>query len=181
MALIAGVQYGTPITSTTYTGIPAGTILPCGSTGALTRTLLCDGTSYSRAAYPALFAVIGTAFGYVDGNSFNVPDFRGQFLRGVDGTANKDPDKTSRTAMNANGNTGNLIGSVQGGQFASHDHPAYRSSSNTGGFAGMPTLTAFPAANTDASIGYDFYSMIGNNGGNETRPTNAYVNYCIAY
>ena len=40
--------------------------------------LLCDGTSYLRATYPNLFALIGTAFGSVDGTHFSVPDMRGR-------------------------------------------------------------------------------------------------------
>lgn len=42
----------------------------------------CDGRSLSRAAYPRLFTVLGTLYGAVDASSFNVPDFRGEFLRG---------------------------------------------------------------------------------------------------
>lgn len=241
MALIAGVQYGTPITSTTYTGIPPGTILPCGhgvainsisatspavvSTGTIphglvtgdsvsilgtsttpstnatytvtvistttfsipvvvtiaggavgvvskipTRTLLCDGTSYTTTAYPALFSAIGYSFGGSAGN-FNVPDFRGQFLRGVDGTASRDPDKASRTAMKPGGNTGNNVGSIQGHQYASHSHsltvtaPASNPARWTNGGGGA-------VGGTDSTSG---------SGGNETRPVNAYVNYCIAY
>ncbi|WP_175869448.1 phage tail protein [Bartonella gabonensis] len=48
--------------------------------------LICDGKAYSRIDYSDLFATIGTVWG--EGNSvttFNVPDFRGLFLRGVDG------------------------------------------------------------------------------------------------
>lgn len=41
----------------------------------------CDGRSLSRAAYPRLFAAIGTLYGAVDASSFNVPEFRGEFLR----------------------------------------------------------------------------------------------------
>lgn len=164
MALIAGVQ---------YSGTQAGTILPCGSSGALSRTLLCDGTSYQRTAYPALFAAISTAFGSVDGNSFNVPDFRGRFLRGVDGSASNDPDKASRTAMNTGGNTGNNVGSVQGYQVASHTHTVSAASvTSPGGLAPGGSGSSITGNNTLTS---------SSTGGTETRPLNAYVNYCIAY
>ena len=36
-------------------------------------SLLCDGASYLRTAYPELFAAIGTTWGAVDGSHFNVP------------------------------------------------------------------------------------------------------------
>jgi hypothetical protein len=162
MALIAGVQ---------YSGTPAGTIVPCGTSGALPRTLLCDGTSYTTAAYPALFAAIGYSFGG-SGANFNVPDFRGRFLRGVDGTASRDPDKASRIAMNTGGNTGNLVGSVQPDEIRSHTHtytpPVFSHDEDQNG-AGLNSFIAGAAINTSAA------------GGNETRPLNAYVNYCIAF
>ena len=45
--------------------------------------LKCDGRSLSRTTYAALFAVIGTSFGNVDGNSFNLPDCRGRVLGSI--------------------------------------------------------------------------------------------------
>lgn len=47
--------------------------------------LLCDGSQISRATYAKLFDVLGTAWGVGDGTTtFDLPDFRGKFLRGVD-------------------------------------------------------------------------------------------------
>lgn len=45
--------------------------------------LFCRGQSLNRAAYPALFAVIGTTFGSLDGDSFTLPDMRGRFPVGL--------------------------------------------------------------------------------------------------
>lgn len=46
----------------------------------------CDGREVSRAAYAALFSVIGTAYGAGNGfSTFNVPDLRGRTLFGRDG------------------------------------------------------------------------------------------------
>lgn len=48
--------------------------------------LLCNGAQVSRTTYSDLFAAIGTTFGAGNGSStFNVPDLRGEFLRGWDG------------------------------------------------------------------------------------------------
>lgn len=102
--------------------IPPGVQLPYGGTSAPSGYLLCDGSSLLRASYPALFAVIGTAFGAVDGTHFNIPDWRGRFMRGTDGGTGRDPDSASRTAMNVGGNTGNNVGSIQSGQLSSHTH-----------------------------------------------------------
>ncbi len=147
---------------------PAGVILPYGGTSAPGGYLLCDGSSYLRADYPALYAAIGTAFGAADGTHFNVPDTRGRFLRGTDGATARDPDAASRTAMNAGGNVGDNIGSIQNDAFESHSH-TYSLTSGGGGAvqaqgvnsAGITTVSTAAA------------------GGNETRPINAYVNFII--
>lgn len=47
--------------------------------------LRCNGAAVSRAAYANLFGVIGTLFGAGDGSTtFNLPDLRGEFIRGLD-------------------------------------------------------------------------------------------------
>lgn len=47
--------------------------------------LLCDGSSYLRETYPDLFKAIKDTYGADDDYHFNVPDFRGMFLRGAGG------------------------------------------------------------------------------------------------
>jgi microcystin-dependent protein len=47
--------------------------------------LSANGAAISRATYANLFAAIGTVFGAGDGTTtFNVPDLRGEFVRGLD-------------------------------------------------------------------------------------------------
>ncbi|MCK9131735.1 phage tail protein [Haemophilus influenzae] len=47
--------------------------------------LKANGAAVSRTTYAALFAAIGTTFGAGDGSStFNLPDLRGEFVRGLD-------------------------------------------------------------------------------------------------
>lgn len=47
--------------------------------------LKCNGAAVSRTSYSALFAAIGTSFGVGDGSTtFNLPDLRGEFVRGFD-------------------------------------------------------------------------------------------------
>lgn len=62
---------------------PTGVIQAFGGSAAPVGYLLCDGTSYLRATYPNLFAVIGTTFGSADDTHFNVPNAEGIFLRGA--------------------------------------------------------------------------------------------------
>lgn len=48
-------------------------------------TLKMNGSAISRTGYPALFARIGTRYGAGDGStSFNIPDARAEFIRGLD-------------------------------------------------------------------------------------------------
>lgn len=93
----------------------AGSLIPVG-------WAVCDGSSLSRTAYPELFAVLGTSWGAASGSTFNLPDLRGMFLRGVDGGSGRDPDRNSRTAMATGGNTGDKVGTFQDDEFQSHNH-----------------------------------------------------------
>ena len=55
---------------------PIGGMQPFGGNAAPTGWLICDGTSKLRSSYPALFAVIGVAYGAYDSTQFNIPDLR---------------------------------------------------------------------------------------------------------
>lgn len=49
---------------------------------------LCNGQAISRETYADLYAIIGTNFGAGDGvTTFNLPDYRGKFLRGLGGNS----------------------------------------------------------------------------------------------
>lgn len=149
---------------------PAGVILPYGGSNAPDGYLLCDGSEVSRSTYSDLFDAIGTNYGDGDGSdTFNLPDLRGQFLRGVDDGAGVDPNAGSRSANNSGGNTGDNVGSEQGDEFEYHNHWLELSkASSDDGYTG--------AGNQH----YDREGVYtGSRGGDETRPKNVYVNYII--
>lgn len=53
--------------------------------------LLCNGQAVSRTDYAELYALIGNNFGSGDGTTtFNLPDYRGKFLRGLGGNSAAD-------------------------------------------------------------------------------------------
>ncbi|MBI5527875.1 MAG: tail fiber protein [Deltaproteobacteria bacterium] len=157
---------------TAIDGVAPGTILAFGGTSVPAGYLACDGTSYERVGtYENLFTVIGTSFGATDSSHFNVPDLRGRFLRGTDGEKGRDPDSATRTAMHAGGNAGDNVGSVQADEFRSHSH-----SYNGLHFPASFTASG-PSNTTDGPEG----KWTGTNGGSETRPMNAYVNFIIKY
>ena len=65
-----------------------GFVLPYYGETAPPGTLACDGSEISRTVYDELFAVLGTKAGAGDGSTtFNLPDLRGQFVRGTGGNA----------------------------------------------------------------------------------------------
>ena len=61
---------------------PAGSIMMWPSNTIPTGWALCDGSSYSRSEYAALFAVLGTTYGSNDNSTFKLPDMRGLFVAG---------------------------------------------------------------------------------------------------
>jgi phage-related tail fiber protein len=64
---------------------PAGKIAPFAMAAVPKGWLRCNGQAVSRATYAVLFAAIGTTHGVGDGaTTFNVPEMRGEGLRGLD-------------------------------------------------------------------------------------------------
>lgn len=73
--------------------------------------LKANGAAVSRTAYAALFAIVGTSYGPGDGSTtFNLPDGRGEFIRGWDDGRGVDG--------------GRVLGSNQASQNLSHTHTA---------------------------------------------------------
>jgi microcystin-dependent protein len=77
-----------------------------------TRFLLCNGQSVSRTTYANLFSYIGTTYGSVDGNSFNVPDFTACFLRMA----------SSARTVNGVVYTPEAVGTIQQDSMEAHVH-----------------------------------------------------------
>ena len=172
--------------------IPAGMIVPFAgpSENIPAGWLLCDGSAVSRSEYISLYNAIGVAWGEGDGGStFNLPDLRGMFLRGVSGDSGNDEDAETRGMLVDNGgNTGNNVGSYQG--------DAIRNiTGQIGGFDAYSIINP----NTNGA----FYAVSGKYKGNEgtdkdngvvrmdvsrvvpvgadNRPKNVYVTYIIKY
>lgn len=173
--LTAAVQSAIAQGQAAYTAItPPATILMYGGTTAPAGYLLCDGSAVSRTTYAALYAAIGNASGAGDGSTtFNVPDTRGLFVRGVTGASASDPDTLTRTAAASGGNTGNSVGSVQADAFQTHYHTL---TSGTGGTGATPASATGSLA---ASSGDTFHTPANGNYSSETRPKNVYLNYII--
>jgi len=90
-------------------GVPSGSVFCMAVASVPSSYLECNGAAVSRTTYAALFAVIGTAYGAGNGSStFNIPDLRGEFIRGFDNGRGVD--------------SGRNIASSQSAQNASHNH-----------------------------------------------------------
>ena len=87
-----------------------GFVLPFYGEVAPPGTLACDGSEVSREAYSELFAVLGTKAGAGDGSTtFNLPDFRGDFIRCVGGNAAELGVEQEDAIRNFNGILHNMV------------------------------------------------------------------------
>lgn len=101
---------------------PVGTVIPWPTATIPAGWLECDGSDVSRTTYAELYAAIGTTYGVGNGTTtFNIPDYRGVFLRGhANGSAN-DPDRATRTNR-GDGTTGDAVGTAQADATRAHSH-----------------------------------------------------------
>lgn len=121
--------------------------------------LECDGAAVSRAAYADLFTAIGTVHGVGDGaTTFNVPDLRGEFVRGWD-------DGRGIDAARA-------FGSAQADELKAHVHSVSPPTSTDDTAAG---LTTTGSGGAEVITPYN----TGSTGGVETRPRNVALLYII--
>jgi len=131
-----------------------------------TGFLACSGQAVSRTTYAALFTAIGTIYGAGDGSTtFNLPDLRGEFLRGWDGGRGVD--------------TGRAFGSAQADQFKAHTHtPLNGNSFMTNTTAGAQGSFNYGSGN---AVFTGTVSTTSSDGGTETRPRNIALLACIKF
>jgi microcystin-dependent protein len=163
--------------------------------------LLCDGTAVSRATYAALYAIIGTIYGAGDGSStFNLPDIRGYFIRGLNTTSGSAPIDFGRAlgnkqddALKTHTHTADHAHTASATQ-AAHDHSytfGYTTSTtpnflDTGASYGDDTQvsttgTAQPAITVTVDSASVTSSGPSTGVSTETRPYNIAMNYIIKY
>lgn len=157
--------------STQSTGtVPTGTVIYFAASTPPAGYLVCDGTAISRTQYPALLAVIGVTYGMGDGlNTFNLPDLRGEFIRGYDKGRGVDSAR--------------VFGSWQNHQFQNHKHrpmdaPIIQSMEMWGG---ENEIYAPCTGNVGVNNSSDTSIPTSGNHGSETRPRNIALLPCIKY
>lgn len=140
---------------------PVGMIAYFSRTTAPAGWLKANGALVSRAAYADLWATIGALYGGGDGfTTFQLPDLRGEFIRGLDDGRGVDP--------------GRILGSYQADAIKAHTHTIAEGS--TVGVAGGQLSSGDDYTTTTA-----FTQTSGSTGGTETRPRNRALLACIKY
>lgn len=174
-----------------------------------TGWLKANGAAVSRTAYAALFQAIGTTFGAGNGaTTFNIPDLRGEFIRGWDDGKEIDAGRTfgsyqsaanqSHTHTASSDITGSHTHTVSGDTAAAGAHTHTVGTTNAGnngttpqgdsgaaqdqvyqtGSAGNHTHTI---TGTAATAGAHNHAITVDAQGSEARPRNVAMLYCIKY
>lgn len=180
--------------------LPAGAVAYFIMSAAPTGWLKANGAAVSRTTYADLFAAIGTSFGAGDGSTtFNVPDFRGEFIRSWDDGRGVDASRSMGSAQTAamlnhthtvTGNTNTTGSHSHTDGLSSYDPWGNKFGSTT---AGALTQTAAGQqvsnrvnifTSTDGDHSHTVTGTTGNpsaGGGTETRPRNIALLTCIKY
>lgn len=90
----------TNISTASFVTVYPGTVITFAGSTPPTGYLEANGAAVSRTTYAALFAVVGITYGGGDGTTtFNLPDLRGEFIRGWDHGRNIDTGRTLGSAQ----------------------------------------------------------------------------------
>lgn len=142
---------------------PVGSIVAMATRVVPAGYLECNGNTVSRTTYADLFSKIGTTFGTGDGSTtFNLPDLRGEFIRGFDSGRGVDPNRG--------------FGQWQDDTFKAHSHNIV----NIAGSDGVPD-TGVTVGEMISDGTYNDSYRTTTNGWTETRPRNVALMYVIKY
>ena len=162
-----GVEWGN------VEGKPVSEIFSIAASNAPAGAFECDGRAISRTQFARLFGRIGTRYGAGNGaTTFNVPDLRGEFIRGWDNGRGID--------------AGRAIGSFQIDTQQGHRHEPLGGGNfavSTAGTFAFQTIQTISPGSFVATTGDPVSD--GTNGtprtSSETRPRNVALMYCIKY
>lgn len=145
--------------------LPASSIVYFPRSTAPSGWMKANGAAVSRTAYADLFAAIGTTFGAGDGlTTFNLPDLRGEFIRGWDDGRGID--------------SGRAMGSFQGDQNKSHTHNLQAWKQNQID----PTGGVYAVGSDSGGGGSQQEDLTTkSSGGSEARPRNVALLACIKF
>jgi len=164
----------------TIGGVPTGAVFYFAANTAPTGFLKANGAAVSRTTFAALFAVTGTTYGAGDGTTtFNLPDLRGEFIRGW--------------ADDRAVDTGRAFGSAQAADtnLLSHTHSSAVTAYGGGSQGTLTYGAGWTQAYNQQSEQYENNPAVVNltyttggpspAGGAETRPRNVALLACIKF
>lgn len=159
----------------TSAGVPRGAVAHFAMNTAPTGWLKANGAAVSRTTYATLFAAIGTTFGVGDGSTtFNLPDLRGEFMRGWDDSRGVDSARA--------------FGSSQSHQMESHNHVdgfPRSSGSYSNSLYGTISGATYSVSSNFGSVNPTRFANTSSAGGtsnsSENRPRNIALLACIKY
>lgn len=158
-----------------------GFVLPFYGETAPPGTLACDGSEISRTVYDELFQVLGTKAGAGNGSTtFNLPDLRGQFVRGTGGNAAALGTKQSDAIRNITGRatfrvqaTDTTLGNIYNGAYGAFKQYEQDHDGTMDTLLSRSTLRGWQFFEFDASL------IVPT--ANENRPVNVALLWCIIY
>ena len=134
--------------------------------------LECNGSTVSRTTYSKLFSVLGTTFGAGDGAStFNLPDLRGEFIRGFDSGRGVDPSRQFGSHQ------GDAIRNITGEFAATDDNSSVGIAKGAFYDTGISRGNGTGGGGTEPILGFDASRQVPT--ANENRPRNVSLTYII--
>ena len=135
-----------------------------------TGFLECDGSALDRTVYANLFSIIGETYGVGDGSTtFNIPDLRGEFIRGFDNGRGVDIGRSVGTSQ------ADAIRNITG---------SFRTKSDDGASGAFAKQTSHAYVGTQAGNGTDYTDFDVSRvvpTAADNRPRNIAMMFCIKY
>jgi microcystin-dependent protein len=161
---------------------PAGTVIWTARSTAPTGYLKANGAAISRTTYATLFSAIGTTYGAGDGSTtFNLPDLRGEFVRGWDDGRGIDSGRVFGTLqtdeLKAHSHSGSI--SAVGDHAHSYDMAVAAGDNDAQAGNTRQTQDATSGRSTGAAGAHTHSLTINSTGGTETRPRNLALLACV--
>ena len=151
---------------------PTGSVVAMAARVVPEGYLECNGSTVSRATYSKLFSVLGTTFGAGDGAStFNLPDLRGEFIRGFDSGRGVDPSRQFGSHQ------GDAIRNITGEFAATDDNRTVDITKGAFYDTGISRGSGTGGVGIEPILGFDASRQVPT--ANENRPRNVSLTYII--
>lgn len=175
-ASVTVAKLGSDVVDLISLSVPAGIVAHFASNTAPSGWLKANGAAVSRTTYASLFAIVGTTFGAGNGSStFNLPDLRGEFIRGWDDGRGVDSGRSFGSAQL------DQMQRIQGSVTQVWANNAFTSSGSFSGTVTQQTGIGAGSNHRQINVNFDSANSSGARTGSDTRPRNVAILACIKY